>query len=289
VGFTAGAIQSVAVEPDARDDPFDAPAPPAAAPPPDLPPSAPLASAPDIQTLPAARRVSGWAAFGQVVAVSGVPTQLLLASAALAIGLRPIEDGELSLEFFAVVAFLDTALIGLLILGFLSLSRESPREIFLGPAPFGRQIALGLALVPVVFLGVGAIVLTLRAVFPGLHTVEHSPLDAFMRTPVDAAVFLLVAVLAGGVREELQRAFILHRFDQALGGIKLGLVLFTLLFGALHFDQGADVAIAIGTLGLFWGIVYARRRSLVIPMANHAGFNGAQVLQVLIVRALGVG
>ncbi|MEZ5316048.1 MAG: type II CAAX endopeptidase family protein [Vicinamibacterales bacterium] len=271
------------MEPTVDGAPLDEPAPEAVVPDPDA--AAGAAPAPADPGPP----VSRLAALAQVVLVSGVPTQIVLAIAALAAGLRPSQDGALSLEFFAIVAFVDTALIAALILWFLTVSRESARDVFLGRQPFGRQIALGLALVPVVFLGVGAIVLTLRAVFPGLHTVEQSPLDAFMQTPVDTAVFFVVAVLAGGVREELQRAFILHRFDQRLGGIRVGLALFTVLFGALHVDQGVDVAIAIGTLGLFWGLVYARRRSLVIPMVNHAGFNGAQVLQAALARALGAG
>ena len=57
------------------------------------------------------------------------------------------------------------------------------------------------------------------------------------------------------------------------------LVVFTLFFGALHFDQGFDVAIAVGSLGLLWGVLYIKRRSAVMPMVNHAGFNAAQVAQ----------
>ncbi len=68
-----------------------------------------------------------------------------------------------------------------------------------------------------------------------------------------AAIFLVVVVLAGGVREELQRAFILHRFDQRLGGARVGLVLFTIAFGAFHLDQGYDVALAICCPGLVLG------------------------------------
>ena len=97
----------------------------------------------------------------------------------------------------------------------------------------------------------------------------------------------MVVVLGAGIKEELQRAFVLHRFDQGLGGIRLGLVLFSIMFGVLHFDQGWDVAIAIGLLGLFWGVLYIKRRSAVMSMVNHAGFNAAQVAQDMLARALG--
>ena len=108
-----------------------------------------------------------------------------------------------------------------------------------------------------------------------------------MRTPLDTAIFGVVAILAGGVREELQRAFILHRFDQRLGGAWVGLFFFSVLFGALHFNQGFDVAIAVGTLGVFWGVLYIKRRSAILPMVNHAGFNAAQILQLVIARGFG--
>jgi membrane protease YdiL (CAAX protease family) len=146
---------------------------------------------------------------------------------------------------------------------------------------------LGLALVPVVLVGVAAVVLALRAVLPWTQNVPVNPFLAFMESPADAAVFIIVVVLAGGVREELQRAFILHRFEQRLGGVRLGLVLFSIAFGALHFDQGIDVSVAVGLLGLIWGIIYIRRRSAVLAMVNHAGFNAMQVFQGVMVRSLG--
>jgi membrane protease YdiL (CAAX protease family) len=100
-------------------------------------------------------------------------------------------------------------------------------------------------------------------------------------------MFVVVVVLAGGVREELQRAFILHRFGQRLGGARVGLVLFSLTFGALHLEQGADVAVAIGLLGFVWGLLYIQRRSAILPMVNHGAFNAVQVLQGVLAKSLG--
>jgi membrane protease YdiL (CAAX protease family) len=47
--------------------------------------------------------------------------------------------------------------------------------------------------------------------------------------------------------------------------------------------QGADAAIATGVLGVFWGIVYLRRRSVVAPVVSHSGFNLLQIAQYLLV------
>jgi membrane protease YdiL (CAAX protease family) len=230
-----------------------------------------------------------WIAIAQALLVCGIPTQLGVAAALmLVVGMQPFDGEGLSLEFFATLSLFDTALVALLIRVFLIFNHENSRDIFLGHRPVLGEMLRGLALVPVVLIAVTGIVLGLRTVAPWLQTVQQSPLDAFMRTPLDAAIFLVVVVLAGGVREELQRAFILHRFRQQLGGIRLGLVIFSALFGILHWDQGLDIAVAIGLLGLFWGIIYAKRRSAIMPMVNHAGFNAAQVAQQLIARSLGV-
>jgi membrane protease YdiL (CAAX protease family) len=230
-----------------------------------------------------------WVAGLQALLVSGVPTQILVFSLLFfVVGLTYRgADGEISFAFFITLSLVDTLMVALLIQTFLRQSGESLRQVFLGRRPVRPDVIRGLALIPVVVLLVAAVVLAVRTVFPWMHTVETNPLEALMRTPLQAAIFVVVAVVAGGVREELQRAFILHRFDQRLGGIRLGLVLFTVLFGVLHLEQGADVAVAIGCLGLWWGILYIRHRSSVMPMVNHAGFNAVQVVQSVLVKTFG--
>lgn len=230
-----------------------------------------------------------WVAASQALLVSGVPTQVLVFAALyFAVGLAYLDpDGQVAFSFFVALSLVDTLLVVGLIAVFLRQNGEDPRHVFIGARRVLPEAVRGLLLVPVVFLVVALLVLALRTAFPWMHTVEQNPLEAFMRTPGQAAVFLVVVVLAGGVREELQRAFILHRFERYLGGIHIGLILFTLTFGALHLEQGIDVAVAIGVLGLWWGLVYIRRRSAVLPLVNHAGFNALQVVQAVMVKAFG--
>ena len=102
-----------------------------------------------------------------------------------------------------------------------------------------------------------------------------------MRTPGQAALFAVVLIVAGGMREEIQRAFLLRRFERSLGGARVGLIVSSLMFGVGHYIQGADAAIATAALGAFWGWVYLRRRSVVAPVVSHSGFNLVQVLQFL--------
>jgi membrane protease YdiL (CAAX protease family) len=229
-----------------------------------------------------------WVALFETLLVCGVPTQAFIGAALqLGFGIAPLDNGDLSLRFFATLSLIDTVLVIVLIRFFLRASGERSRDVFLGTRPVRGEAVRGLALALPVLIAVSLIVLSLRALFPWMRTVESNPLVPLMNTPMRAAVFLIVVVVAGGVREELQRAFILHRFEQRLGGVTVGLAVFTVAFGALHIQQGLDVAIAVGLLGLTWGIVYVRRRSAVLPIVNHAGFNALQVVQGFIARSVG--
>ena len=117
----------------------------------------------------------------------------------------------------------------------------------------------------------------LQVFAPWLHNVERNPLEEMLRTPGDAAIFAVVVVVAGGVREEVQRAFILRRFERWLGGATVGVVIASAVFGAGHALQGGDAVVATALLGAFWGVVYLRRRSIVGPMISHAAFDLLQV------------
>ena len=93
-------------------------------------------------------------------------------------------------------------------------------------------------------------------------------------------MFALVAIFAGGVREELQRAFLLHRFEQHLGGAAVGVIILSAAFGLGHFVQGWDAVITTAALGAFWAVMYLKRRSSVAPIVSHASFNSLEILRV---------
>ena len=161
---------------------------------------------------------------------------------------------------------------------FLQAHGESARELFLGARPAGREARHGVALIFLALLIAAAVMLTIQQLVPSLHNVEHNPLQDMIKTPGQTALFALVVVIAGGVREELQRAFILRRFEQHLGGPVVGVIVASIAFGAGHYVQGADATVATAALGAFWAIVYLRRRSVVAPMVSHSGFNLIEIV-----------
>jgi membrane protease YdiL (CAAX protease family) len=218
----------------------------------------------------------------EVLLCSDYATQAALGATFGAFGYGPYDArGQLSVGFVAWLSLLDTALLVGLMVFFLYAHGERPREIFLGSRPRAREAALGIPLIlAALALGI-AVLATIQRFAPSFHTVEHNPLQDLIRRPRDAWLFAFVVVAAGGVREELQRAFLLHRFEQWLGGATVGVIVASFAFGAGHLLQGADAAIATCLLGVFWGVVYLRRRSVVAPIVSHSGFNLVQIVQFL--------
>jgi membrane protease YdiL (CAAX protease family) len=97
-------------------------------------------------------------------------------------------------------------------------------------------------------------------------------------SPFRVAAFVLLVLVAGGIREELQRGFLLHRFDQALGGARIGVVVTSMAFGLGHAVQGWDAMLVTAVLGAIWGATYVWRRNVIATMVSHALFNTGQVL-----------
>jgi membrane protease YdiL (CAAX protease family) len=223
----------------------------------------------------------------EVMICSDYPTQLAVGNTFAAFGYVPSgAGGDLNLSFVAGVSAIDTAFLLALILGFLYVHGERPRDVIFGFRPFAAEAALGIPLTLVALALTAAVLLLVQAFAPSLHSVEHNPLQSLMRSPRDAWLFAFVVVVAGGVREEVQRAFQLHRFGQWLGGGGVGILVTSVAFGGGHLLQGKDAAIATGLLGAFWGVVYLRRRSAIASMVSHAGFNLLQVGQFLVVKHL---
>lgn len=141
--------------------------------------------------------------------------------------------------------------------------------------PVLREAALGLALFPPVLLGALLLETLLLRFLPALHNVEVNPILNMLRGPGDLAALLVASILAGGVGEETIRAFVLRRFQTHLGGMRVGLVVWSLAFGAMHLSQGMDKALVVSLLGLVFGLLYAWRRSPVAAIVVHGAFNVA--------------
>lgn len=220
----------------------------------------------------------------EVALTSGFPTQLAVGAALLGAGMKAFDaGGGLSMPFVITLWLADSVVLLALVAVFLQLSGQRWTPLLFGGRASGREAWLGVALIPVLFGTVVGLMALVGWLWPALHNVPTNPFEALIRSPRDAAVLALVAVLSGGLKEEVQRAFVLRRFDEHLGGARVGLVVFSLAFGAGHFIQGWDVGLVTTILGFAWGVLYLRRRSIVASAVSHAGFNLAQIIQFVVV------
>jgi membrane protease YdiL (CAAX protease family) len=221
----------------------------------------------------------------EVLLCSDFPTQITIAAMLHASGLPSrTAGGDLSIAYVVTLTTIDTIVLIGLILSFLHAHGERPRDVFLGARPVGRELAVGVLLILPAFVLVVGVVHTVRSIAPWLHDVETNPLETMLRSPSDYWIFALTAIVGGGLREEMQRAFVLHRFERHLGGGWLGLVVFSAVFGLGHLLQGWDVAIGTALLGAFWGAVYLVRQSIVAPVVSHGSFNVAEIVLHGLVR-----
>ena len=234
----------------------------------------------------------------EVCLCSGAPTQLLIAGALALAGLRPGPEGEFSLVLLVSLTSLDTVILVGLVLTLLVAGGESPRQVLIGTRPIPGEVLRGFGLLIWVFVLFAVTAIVIARWAPWLIT--PNPLATLASTRAEFVLLAVVAMIAGGLREEIQRAFILHRCEQRLGGLLgpvarlaglavtpqrerrlgaiAGLVGFGILFGLGHVVQGWSAVIITGLLGTLWGAVYLLRRSIVAPMVSHASFNLIEVI-----------
>jgi membrane protease YdiL (CAAX protease family) len=221
-----------------------------------------------------------------VLLCSGLPTQLLVFGALSGFGMQPrTADGGWSSPFVVTMSLLDMVLVVGLVCLFVRAHHESLTEFFLGSRRPGREAMLGLLLIPAALLLVPVLMVIILMLKPELQNVAVNPFERMLKTPTDTLTFALVVTFAGGLREEIQRAFIIRRFDHFLGGAAVGILVYSVVFGLEHLDQGYAASIAIGLLGAAWGCLYWIRRSVIAPIVSHAGFNLAQLIKFVILAA----
>ena len=226
-----------------------------------------------------APRMTRGRAVAETVLCSSYPTQVLAAAALAAAGVPAQRlDGGLNATFVFAVSTLDAVMVVALIVFLLRRNRDSLGTVFFGDRPIWREAAFGMAMVPLVTLGVAGAVLATRTLMPSLHNVPVNPLTSFMADPAMAILFALIVVVAGGVREEMQRAFQLHRLSHHVCPPLVALAVTSIAFGLGHTVQGRDVAFATLGLGMLWGAMYLRRGSLVAAAVSHGLFNLGQVV-----------
>ncbi len=135
-----------------------------------------------------------------------------------------------------------------------------------------QEALLGLSLVPLLLGSNLLLGFLFEQYFPPWHS-ETNPILELVRTPGDLALFLFIGLAVGGIKEEVQRAFILQRFRDDLAIPGFGLVAWSLLFGYGHLLQGVDSATGATLFGLIFGFCFLWRKNLIASMIAHCLYN----------------
>jgi membrane protease YdiL (CAAX protease family) len=146
------------------------------------------------------------------------------------------------------------------------------------------DVLIGLLVVPVLFLMSGLVSLFFRSFLPRYYSEQNLLLET-IRSPGDLVLFIISALFAGGIKEELQRAFVLIRFREYLGGATLGLILWSTFFAYGHYLQGVQGSVVAGLFGFLFGVIYLVRGSLVAPVVAHSVYDAAALLGYWFLKA----
>jgi len=207
------------------------------------------------------------AAFLEILLVALLGSLLTLA-AFQSLGVNPIAHAR-SVFVFLLAESVVTIVVILLLL---RIRRQRLRDLGIVAAGWLNEVAIGFLILPVLFGSTIAVGLFFQRFLPQFVQAENPLLD-LVRSPLDLALFMLSSVWVGGIKEEVQRAFILTRFDRHLGGMWVGLFVWSAFFGLMHGMQGIDKAAGAGVLGFLFGLVYIWRGNLIAPMVAHAFYD----------------
>ena len=175
-------------------------------------------------------------------------------------------------SLLVILLLTDASVTLLLILGLLRLRGQSLRDLGWGHGSPLRECLSGCLFLPALFMAVFLVSNSFRILLPDYAT-RDNPLLELIKNPHDLILMIISSVYVGGFKEEIQRAFVLNRFQENLGGAVPGLLIWSAFFGYGHLVQGLDNAVGAGILGLLFGLLYLWRRSLTGPIVAHAVYD----------------
>jgi membrane protease YdiL (CAAX protease family) len=213
----------------------------------------------------------------EVFLVSGLVSGLIASVPLAVVRIKNTDLLVSNASFLSGYLLLESAITFLILFALMKFHREPAASLGLRWRHWKLNLLIGLAVVPFLFLTNGVVAFLFRAFLPKFYS-EHNPLLEGIHTPLQLALLVFSALAAGGIKEEMQRAFILNRFRTYLGGAWIGLLLWSLAFGAGHYAQGVQGMVIASLYGLLFGLLYLLSGSLVAPMTAHAVYDTMAIL-----------
>jgi uncharacterized protein len=213
----------------------------------------------------------------EILLLSGLISGFL---AALVLPFFHIRNTELLLKDIRVLSIyllLESGIAILILAAILKLHGEAIHGLGFRWEHWKRNFVMGLALIPFLFLINAIVAIVFKAYLPEYY-MEKNPLVENLHTPQQLALFIFSALIAGGIKEEIQRAFIINRFRSYLGGAVTGLLIWSLAFGAGHYVQGVQGIVIASLYGFLFGGIYLLSGSLIAPIAAHGAYDALAIL-----------
>jgi uncharacterized protein len=132
----------------------------------------------------------------------------------------------------------------------------------------GRELMVGVALFPAVFLGS---VFVERAMRTAGFTGSSTPQPDLIPAPDLVQLLLAVALVAVvAISEEtIFRGYLMMRIGQTTGSVASAVVLSAFIFSLGHGYEGTAGVVTVGLTGAVLGLVYRWRGSIVAPVVIH--------------------
>jgi membrane protease YdiL (CAAX protease family) len=208
----------------------------------------------------------------EVILLSGLISSLLAGLLFYAIQGKNAANPLSNARYFSIFLLVESGIAFILLAIILQFHRETLFSLGLQWYRWKFHILIGLTLVPFLFLINAAVAVFFKLYLPQYY-IEKNPLTEIIRTPQQLILIIFSALIAGGIKEELQRAFIINRFRLHLGGAGVGLVLWSIGFGLGHYVQGLQGVLIAMIYGLLFGILYLLSGSLIAPIIAHGAYD----------------
>jgi membrane protease YdiL (CAAX protease family) len=139
-------------------------------------------------------------------------------------------------------------------------------------------------------LGGAILALAISGLAALLHTPQvPSPLDRFLKSPVNLALFSALAVTLAPVFEELFFRGFLQPLLSRTFGVLSGILITALVFGCLHapeYSYAWQYVVAVSAAGAVFGWVRARTNSIIPSTIMHGCYNAVFVVALIVTKGV---
>ena len=120
--------------------------------------------------------------------------------------------------------------------------------------------------------------------FLGKSNILKNPLLQNIKNFKDLIILAIGGAIGGAFREELQRSFVLQRFDVIFKLPYTGLIIWSTYFALGHINQGVFAIFIVGIIGLGLGFIYLKYKNFDINFFTHLFFNFFSIFSFFIYK-----